>query len=597
MCGIFGLIEHGRTAEEMNSVLTVALRSMIHRGPDGEGRWVSLPVAMGMRRLAIMDVENGNQPFFSKGERVVVFQNGEIYNFPSLKNELKGAGYQFISDCDTEVLAHGYAHWGMEGLLKRLDGMFAIAVLDEDRKRLLFARDRYGEKPFYYAVGDRKFAYSSTLVSIAALPWVSDEHNATSLHRYLCLGFVPGDETIFRDIKKLPPGCWMEVSIDTCSCRVHRYHFFDTSSSFEGWSENRLREEIDAAVRSRLLADVPVGLFLSGGIDSSLLVYFATKAHPGIRTFSVGFNQSAYDESVHARTIAREFGATHHHFTFGEEDFHSMFTKVANSLDEPIGDQACLPLHLLSVQARKYVTVVLSGEGADEIFGGYFYYSQWCDGRGGRNAHIMDHKKSITASGFPFMVESNRAASWVHGEVEAVTPYDGYIESVLDSASDELRGAKLCDINTWLPDDLLVKLDRMTMAASLEGRVPYLSPVLEKWLYLRPEDSIRPSAPKYPLRLLAKKYLPRETWDRPKQGFVLPLERWIQAWLASHGGGKYCINNPIEGLDNEAIAEWIDVCLRASSGGWGRSVFSVIMLYAWSISFKAKVKTLSQQMG
>ncbi|MDR1397490.1 MAG: asparagine synthase (glutamine-hydrolyzing) [Desulfarculales bacterium] len=596
MCGIFGIIDHEQSREALSLIVEAALGSMLNRGPDGQGVWGCGGQAHGMRRLAIVDIEGGAQPFFSAAGQVVVFQNGEIYNFSSLKKELNSLGYRFCSNCDTEVLAHGYAEWGMAGLLNRLDGMFAIAIYDQRIQRLLLARDRYGEKPLYWTQDGQKFAYSSTMLPLAALPWVAAGFSTWGLHRYLCLGFTPGDQTLCRGIKRLLPGCWMEISGDTGEVAIQKYHEFSPAAPHErDWSPESLEDELVQAVKSRLIADVPVGLFLSGGIDSSLLAYFAAREHRGINTFSIGFADAAYDESVHAKAVARHIGSLHHHFLFDESAFFGFLPQVAAALDDPVGDQACLPLFLLSTETRKFVTVALSGEGADEIFGGYFYYKAALAGGQPASCSLMHGCNSATPAGFPHMMNADVAATWLELPLEEDSIFEHELAAWLACCPDRLRRAKLCDIRTWLTDDLLIKLDRMGMAASIEGRAPYLAVGLEHWLNLTPSDSIGNDMPKYPLRLLAEKYLPRSVWDRPKQGFILPMRQWLRTWFQHHGVKTFFIEYSIEGLHGPSVAKWIGARLEDSAPGWERLMFSLLMLHVWNRQFQQQMKALNQQ--
>jgi asparagine synthase (glutamine-hydrolysing) len=596
MCGIFGCIDHFASQQTLEAIVAAALDSIRHRGPDGEGVLIQAPLAMGMRRLSILDIENGTQPFFSSDKNIAAFQNGEIYNFMELREELELSGFGFSSSCDTEVIAHGYAHWGMEGLLRRLDGMFAIAIVDRYKNKLVLARDRYGEKPLFVASKGRRFAYASSMLTLAALPWVDSDLDSDALLRYLCLGFVPGEATACGGIRRVPPGCAMEIDIDTASTALARYTAFPYEApAAESFDADALDETLSRAVRSRLIADVPVGLFLSGGIDSSLIAHYAAKTQPGIHTFSIGFDDDAHDESVHAKAVARQVGARHHHFTFEKVDFLNLLPDVAEQLDEPVGDQACLPLLLLSRRAREYVTVVLSGEGADELFGGYFYYPQWIGAHLAPMPPILENPGSMTASGFPFMLPLAMAESWTPDARRTESLCERDMRQCLSRCPDMLRRARLCDILTWLPDDLLVKLDRMTMAASLEGRVPYLAPSLIPYLLMKPEACISGRDGKLPLRALAERNLPRSVWDRPKQGFVLPMRSWLKSWFAASGGGAgYCREHAIPALDNTAAANWIDSMLTGEDNvGWERSMFSLLMLYEWTWRFDARRRCLA----
>ncbi len=596
MCGIFGIIDHDQNRETLSRVVAAALESMFTRGPDGQGKWECDGQAHGMRRLAILDIEGGQQPFFAADGQVVVFQNGEIYNFRDLKRVLTDAGQCFRSECDTEVLALGYAQWGMRGLLDRLDGMFAIAVCDQRLRRLFLARDRYGEKPLYWTQSGRRFAYASTMLPLAALPWTAVDYDGWGLHRYLCLGLTPGDRTLCRGINRLLPGCWMEVAADTGETEIKRYHDFSPDAPLEyDWSLEQLEDELYKAVKSRLIADVPVGVFLSGGIDSSLLAYFAARDHSGINTFSIGFEDTAYDESIHAKTVAHHVGSTHHHFLFDERAFLDTLPRVAAALDDPIGDQACLPLFLLSTETSKFVSVALSGEGADEIFGGYFYYASTLGGEMPECHALIGGRYGATPSGFPHLIPADMAAEWLEYPPPKNSTFECELGSWLGRCPDRLRMAKLCDIRTWLADDLLVKLDRMGMAASIEGRAPYLAAGLEHWRNLPISDSILENIPKYPLRLLAEKYLPRCVWDRPKQGFILPMRQWLRTWFQHYGKTTFFKEHRIQGLRTSRVEEWAWNHLEDATPGWERPLFSLLLLYVWNRQFQSQTSDLARK--
>lgn len=594
MCGIFGIHDHSLKDKTLSHIVKTALNSMIHRGPDGQGTWGCKGLSYGMRRLAIHDIDGGQQPFFSLSGQVVAFQNGEIYNFRALKQELTFLGHHFKSECDTEVLAHGYVQWGMPELLRRIDGMFALAIYDQRTKRLFLARDRYGEKPLYWAHDGQRFAYSSTMTPLAALPWVDNNYGTWGLHRYLCLGFTPGDQTICKGIKRLLPGCWLEVKSEIGEISINRYHGFTQSSpDLANWDIKQLEYDLSNAVSSRLSADVPVGLFLSGGIDSSLLAHFAASIHNGLDTFSIGFTDAAYDESFYAKKVAEHVGSRHHHFIFDEGAFCDLLPKVASALDDPIGDQACLPLYLLSCETRKFATVVLSGEGADELFGGYSYYESKLAESTPQNCSLIYGKSSSTPSGFPHIISADLAAKWLQYSSQEELAFEHELGAQLGCSSNCLRMAKLCDICTWLPDDLLIKLDRIGMAASLEGRAPYLAAGLEHWTNLLPADSIRKNMPKYPLRLLAEKYLPNEVWNRPKQGFILPMREWLRTWFQLHGIKSFFNEKcNIEELESSQIINWSDSCLNDAKSGWERSLFSLVMLHEWHFQFHRQLTTI-----
>src|SRR5512132_293914 len=301
MCGIAGLVDANQPRVEV--VLRAMLDSIVHRGPDGEGVYVDGGVALGMRRLSVIDLAHGWQPLSARGGRVLAFQDGEIYNYGELRSTLAREGVRFATASDTEVLAQGYDRWGIERLLSKIDGMYAIAILDRDTRMLHLARDRFGEKPLFYATAQGRFAYGSDLGILAALPWVDREFDAHSLWRYLAMHYVPGDATIYRGVSRVLPGERLEVSLDDPLPKRVRYYVPPLPSP-RAVSDETLADVVERAVASRLVADVPVGVFLSGGLDSSIVAAVAAKHRPGVLTFSMGFHSEEHDESPYARELA-----------------------------------------------------------------------------------------------------------------------------------------------------------------------------------------------------------------------------------------------------------------------------------------------------
>ncbi len=554
MCGIAGLIELGGAPPR--AWLDIMLDSIVHRGPDGDGRFLDGNVALGMRRLAVIDIEGGNQPLSSRDGRVVAFQNGEIYNFIELRRELAGCGYRFASQSDTEVLAHGYDRWGIEGLLSRIDGMFALAILDRDTGQLHLARDRFGEKPLFYASDPTRFAFGSSLTAIGALPWVNDSIDPLSLRRYLALHYCPGRRTILQGVSRLLPGERLTLHVGDLAVVRQRYYVPALGEPTQV-SDDELADLVEDAVASRLVADVPVGVFLSGGLDSSIICAIAARHLPHILTFSMGFASPQHDESSHAAAVARATGARHHAFHFDSDSFVRLLPQVADALDEPVGDQACLPLLHLCAEARKHATVVLSGEGADEVFGGYGYYPDAPGVRladralaavGVRDAggSLLGRTRAVTPSGFPLLTDRGDRDRLL-GPQEEADDWEREMVEWLGAARDPLQRATAADVATWLPDDLLVKFDRMAMAVSLEGRAPYLAPRLAQ-VALRLPASERHDGrtSKVALRRVAQRWLPASILDRRKQGFVLPMRDWLRRWFEAAGGVRaWCSAAPI----------------------------------------------------
>jgi asparagine synthase (glutamine-hydrolysing) len=523
---------------------------------------------------------------------------------------LEHRGYEFISHSDTEVLAHGFAEWGADGLLDRVDGMYATAILDREARELHLARDRFGEKPLFYTQAKGRFAYGSNLLALATLDWVSDELDPQSIDHYLGLHYVPGDATIFKAIKRVLPGERLVVSLADPVARRYRY-YQPRLKTQQKISDEDLRSLIEDAVESRLVADVPVGVFLSGGLDSSVIAAVAARKHPGIATFSMGFSSVSHDESKYAQMVANQIGSQHHHFRFQEDSFRSLLPEVAAALDEPVGDQAQLPLYWLSREARRHVTVALSGEGADEIFGGYNYYQNhqpttWSDrlfSRGARarrgiteSQRLMDNLEPFTPSGFPLLTDRNgrqRLTGAASGEMDA---WETGLFEWLNQTNDSMRRSMATDIATWLPDDLLVKLDRMSMAHSLESRVPYLAPrLLEAALSLPAAEKMEHGRSKVALRRVARRWLPRDLLERPKQGFVLPMASWLAQWFQERASVReYFLVRAVPGLDMNAVSRLVqdDIAVGVRNE---RLVFALVLLVEWYQSFKSKQNDLSRR--
>ena len=622
MCGILGFVAaDGRPASRAR--LLAANERMHSRGPDGAGEFVERDVALAMRRLAVIDVAGGNQPLFARDGEVVVFQNGEIYNHEALRRELEAKGFAFKTRSDTEVLAHGFVAWGMDGLLQRIDGMHAIALLDRTARTLWLARDRFGEKPLFVkrADGDGgrhddpKLAFASSIKALGQLVGRSFEIDPVGLDAYLALHFVPGRRTIFRGVERVLPGERWKIELE--SGAIERRRFFELPlppprGAPTPADDELLRAALDAAVRSRLVSDVPVGVFLSGGLDSSLIAAVAAKARPGIDTFSMGFSGPTdgdaaggeHDESRFAELVARHVGSRHHAFRFESAAFLPLFADVAAALDEPVGDPAQLPLLWLCREARQVATVVLSGEGADELFGGYDYYAPFAPAVGLRerwarwrarpapapSARLLETDERALASGFPFVLSrAQRRALLADGAARHPDEWERELLAKLGTARDPLQRASAADLLTWLPDDLLVKFDRMAMATSLEGRAPYLDPKLaELALALPPAERTTVTRRKVALARAAAPLLPRAILERQKHGFVLPMKRWLAELFASEGGAaRWFAARPLPPLDGTRLVPYLPEAGEAEVRRT-RPLFSLALLHAWHAEFRAQ---------
>jgi len=602
MCGIIGIINSdGRLGERELAILN---NTMHLRGPDGAGVFWDGQAGIAMRRLAIIDLAGGQQPLFSEDRSVVVVMNGEIYNYPTLRNDLIGAGHHFSTRSDAETLVHGYEEFGIDGLLERIDGMYAFAIWDRSRGRMFLARDRFGEKPLYIACEGATVLFGSQLLSVVAGLRETPPISAEALQLYWALHFVPGDGTIFQGVRRVRAGEAYEFDVASGK-ELRRWRYWALRERRQRRPQpGELSQLVAQAVKSRLIADVPVGVFLSGGLDSSLLASLAAQQVPGIQTFSIGFDSPRHDESGYAWEVANYVGATHHHFMFQVDEFRTLIPEVIATMDEPVGDQAMLPLYALAREASREVKVVLSGEGGDELFAGYSYYrpfaqlpsggrmerflSARASGDAGQPYFIGDHEQ--TASGFPTVL-SRAVRERLSKKAVGVRPmWHEDLLADLAAVHDPLRRASLCDILTWLSEDLLMKADKMTMAHSLEGRAPYLAPALAEAAFNLPvEDKIADGTVKVALRRAAMDHLPSTIFTRRKQGWVLPMHRWLTEDLRDEFIDS--IRSCEEPLIDRAHTEKVALEARSPDGTaiGERGLYAILVMLKWLNQASRKV--------
>ena len=562
MCGITGVFNFD-PQRPVDAELVRAMNAAItHRGPDEDGFYLSGPLGMGNRRLSIVGLADGRQPIGNEDGTVWTVFNGEIYNYADLRPELETKGHRFRTSTDTEVLVHLYEEEGPD-FVERLNGMFAIALWDERRRRLLLYRDRLGEKPLYYTVGNGRLVFASEIKALLHDPTLSRALSPEALYDYLTFQYNPRRQTIFRDVVRLRPGQMLEVTADGVAERT----YWEVPVGLGPcWSEAEYLDALQAllhdSVRRRLMSDVPLGAFLSGGIDSSMVVGLMARltGHP-VQTFSVGFRvPGGYDESEHAGRVARHFGTEHHALVVDSVDVATLLPRTVHALDEPIADYAAIPTFLLSEFARRHVKVVLTGEGADELFAGYDHYRfPRVLGQYGRLPRGL--RRLLGALGAP-LAPPKIAKALAAGALDPVAGYT-LVKSVfrqddleallapdlraeLDGAReradlerlfaraaslDALNRYLLADLTTWLPEDLLMKVDKMSMSVSLEARVPYLDHRIVELLAGMPSSLKWRGGSKYLLKRAAASLLPEDIINRPKHGFTLPLARWLRAEL------------------------------------------------------------------
>jgi asparagine synthase (glutamine-hydrolysing) len=563
MCGIAGIVHSDADAAVDRDTIHRMCEQIVYRGPDDEGIYARGGAGLGMRRLSIIDLSGGRQPIHNEDQSVWVVYNGEIYNFLELRRELEKRGHRFYTNSDTEVIVHLYEDLGAD-CVSKLRGMFAIAVYDERRHKLLLARDRLGIKPLHYALHKGRLLFGSEIKTMLAVCPELRELNADGLLQYVDSGYIADPYTAFNKISKLPPGHLLEFA--NGQPHVRQYWDLPPFSTHETKSEEECLDELERrlaeAVRIRLIADVPLGALLSGGTDSSIVVALMARASSApVKTFSIGFEHGGFDEAHHARKVAEHFGTEHHEFVV-RPDIHETLTYLTSILDEPFGDSSMLPTYFVSRMARQSVTVALSGDGGDELFAGYERYRihmsrrrfNWIPGWAGslyRNAVFPVLPQSMPGRRFLYDISlpwSERALSAstfqsVLGGKKSLLSADfrrakngGDALDVFRShfkkgaACDPLSQLLYLDTKTYLPGDILTKVDRTSMATSLEARVPILDHPFVEWVVGLPAHwKMRGAEQKYIFKKLAARVgVPAEVLNRPKQGFAMPLVHWIR---------------------------------------------------------------------
>ncbi len=565
MCAIVGIVQLD-PRERVGDVRLKRMRDVLHhRGPDGAGLWIEGPVGLGHRRLAIVDVAGGHQPMANEDQTVWIVFNGEIYNHAELRPELEARGHRYRTRSDTETILHLYEEEG-ERCVERLRGMFAFAVWDRTRRRLLLARDRLGIKPLYYARTDRELLFASEIKALLAASPIRAEFNEAVLPEYLATRFVAGEETFFRGIRKLLPGHTLSWSLAD-GFRERRYWRLpvttDDSPVELQERASHLRTRLEGAVRSHLMSDVPLGLFLSGGLDSSgLAALMAPMVKEPIRTFSVGFTEREANELPYARLAASSVGAEHREVIVSPEQFFKTLPRLIWHEDEPIAFDSSVPLYFVSRLAQEHVKVVLTGEGADELFLGYPWYrvSLWNERLGGPYWRLVPQMLREKVSGVikrlpnPVRRYAERSFLALHpgprglfyenfavfpealqrtlvrdkGILTARDPYAVGLRCFTEHSGGILERMSHADLQTYLVE-LLMKQDQMSMAASVESRVPYLDHELVEHVVTIPSQyKLHGWQTKAILRESLRDLVPREILTRKKMGFPVPLGRWLR---------------------------------------------------------------------
>ncbi len=544
MCGIVGLV----TKKEKENTIKLMNDRIKHRGPDGEGYFIDNDVALGHRRLSIIDLSTGNQPMFNEDESVVTVFNGEIYNYQELKEELIKLGHDFKTKSDTEVLVHGFEEWYTD-LPKHLRGMFAFAIYDKNKKEVFLARDNFGIKPLYYAKMNDTFMFASEIKSFLDVPDFKKEFNENILETYLEFSFVPTNETFFKGVYRLDAGCSLLYKDE--DIKINKYFkldFKEEDMSFEDAVKN-ISAVMKDSVDKHLISDVEVGSFLSSGIDSS---YIVSLAKPD-KTYTVGYENKKYDETMYAKDLANKLGIKNESKIITKEEYLENISKIMYHLDEPTSDPAAISLYFVAKLASKDLKVVLSGEGADEFFGGYNYYREEVDYKlYNKLPYCIRHAIGKIASifpegrGFNFLVRRgeklensyigvNRNFSTKMAKKVLKSSYDLKAIDVTKDVYNEFKNysnidkMQAIDINFWLMKDILLKADRMTMASSIEGRVPFIDKEVFKVASHLPFDyKVTKENTKVALREAAKEVIPTEAYKKKKLGFPVPVREWIK---------------------------------------------------------------------
>ncbi len=578
MCGIAGVWCKDRNVQISSSLAQAMVNSLQHRGPDQEGIFKQDGAVLGHRRLSIIDLASGAQPMFNEDQSVAVVYNGEIYNYTELMADLAKRGHHFRTRCDTEVIVHAWEEWGRE-CVNKFRGMFSFALWDRRKDLLFLARDRLGIKPLYYAQIGSQFLFASEIKAISLHPEFSRELDLEAVEEYFAYGYVPDPRSIYRAVRKLPPGCSAIVNRDL-KISQERYWDIPFSGSGSARDEAEIRDELverlREAVRIRLRSDVPLGAFLSGGVDSASVVAMMAGVMPdNVHTFSAGFDEELWDERRYAKAVAARYGCRHESTTIRSTDYR-LFDTLCALYDEPFADSSALPTYLLSAFTRRHVTVALSGDGGDELFAGYRSYQLHMKKEQIRSA-IPDVLRKPLFSALGWMYPK---ADWAPQVLRAKRTFQDLADDSLGSfasgnmitthrerrllfsektrqalqgysavevlrrhvhaapTDDALSLVQYLDMKVYLPADILTKVDRASMAHGLEVRVPLLDHHFVEWVCgLPPELKLRGGNSKYIFKRAMERYLEPEILHRRKMGFSIPLCRWLREPLCDAAKG------------------------------------------------------------
>ena len=568
MCGINGFVQFNDKLKknEIEQIIKKMNRSIVNRGPDEEGTYINKNIGLGIRRLSIIDLKTGNQPIFNEDSSMVIVFNGELYNYKDLKNDLINKGHIFKTTTDTEVVLHAFEEYG-EKSFNFIKGMYAFAIYDINKDRLLIVRDRLGEKPLYFYKDESKFIFSSELKGILSADLIKKEIDENALSQFFQLTYIPAPNTILKNIKKLKPGYYIEIKTGH-NPTINKYWDLEFNNNkliydIESIKRN-LREKMFEAVEKCMISDVPLGAFLSGGIDSSIIVGIMSKiASKPIKTFNIGFHEKQFDESERAKIVSKFNNTEHHTQIITEKDLFAILNKFFEYMDEPFADSSAIPTYLISKFAKNYVKVVLTGDGGDELFGGYSkylinYYSEKYNRipklirehilkniinvfpndyniirkikKVIRNSEksIFEQRKELMKLGYKYDETKKLIKSIYISDISLIEDYYNKYKN----QTDELSLALYTDIKIVLEGDMLTKVDRMSMANSLETRAPFLYPdIVEFSTRIPSEYKIKNKKTKFILKETFSDILPEKIMKASKRGFGVPIGKWFRGNL------------------------------------------------------------------
>lgn len=623
MCGICGKLILNSDGQVSPDLVKQMSDTIVHRGPDDFGAYVSGPVGFGFRRLSIIDLSGGHQPLCNEDESVWIIFNGEIYNYQELRQFLIGRGHRFRTNSDTETIVHLYEEFG-EACVEKLRGMFGFAIWDSRTRSLLLARDRVGIKPLYFSLNEESLTFGSEIKAILADPTVKPDMDVSMLDRFLVFGYVPGEETLFKNIRKLPPGHLMSVRNGKVSIKQYWDFSFNEDPISEQEAEQRLIESLEESVKLHMISDVPVGFLLSGGVDSTaMLSLAASKTDKKISSFTVGFSEpNVIDERPFARLAAERFGSEHHEITISSKDFADWLPQYVWHMEEPVCEPPAIALHFVSKLARQYVKVLISGEGGDEAFGGYSNYrnllwlerlkkglgplksvaaksirssnklfDSWLLDKYGPllNLPLPDYYYSRTSSPQRYFAQnwqdiySTETINQIDRE-RSLSPISQLFRNAATFGS--LNKMLYVDSKSWLPDDLLIKADKITMANSIELRVPLLDhKVLEFSASLPSSYKVHGFTTKYIAKKALEKHIPTEIVKRKKAGFPVPYESWLRTDMDQWVKDTLLSSKSFSRTFFKPAAMEQLIQKNRITGGYSKEIFMLAVFEIWQEQF------------